>query len=289
MGLKSVRGHEVESQTGEPKIKRSCGGLAVHEIDGKRVKGCSRCKQTLPVEMFGTDPRLHSGLKSACIACEDARQKESRERNRESCRAAARRWKEKNRATYLASLKPKRKARYLATCEESKRLSREYELANPVKVKAARRRHYLRNREIILLKSKAYRAINRVKINQRRAQKCRENVQFRLAHNMRSRLRDAIVRAGAVKCATSFQIVGCSVAELISHIETQFKPGMTWANWGVYRRGGPITWHIDHIRPCSAFDLTGPEQQRLCFGWRNLQPLWAPENITKSNRLDYAA
>lgn len=56
----------------------------------------------------------------------------------------------------------------------------------------------------------------------------------------------------------------------------QFEPGMTWENYGT-------EWHVDHIVPCSYFDLTDPEQQRICFNYRNLQPLWAKDNLEKSN------
>ena len=53
---------------------------------------------------------------------------------------------------------------------------------------------------------------------------------------------------------------------------------MTWQNYG-------DGWHIDHIHPCAAFDLTDPEQQKACFHWSNLQPLWAIDNFRKSSFL----
>ena len=43
-------------------------------------------------------------------------------------------------------------------------------------------------------------------------------------------------------------------------------------------------WHIDHIKPCAAFDLTDPKQQKECFNYKNLQPLWAQDNIKKSDK-----
>ena len=61
------------------------------------------------------------------------------------------------------------------------------------------------------------------------------------------------------------------------HLEAQFKPGMTWDNYGL--KG----WHVDHIRPCASFDLRDPEQQRRCFHYTNLQPLWAEENLKKGS------
>lgn len=70
-------------------------------------------------------------------------------------------------------------------------------------------------------------------------------------------------------------LIGCSKGELVAHIEAQFEPGMSWENYG---RGG---WEMDHIRPCSTFDLTDPAQQAACFHFANLRPRWASENRTR--------
>lgn len=72
-----------------------------------------------------------------------------------------------------------------------------------------------------------------------------------------------------------FGLIGCSVEELKTHLEKQFQPGMTFENYGA--------WHVDHIRPCASFDLQDPKQAAECFNWRNLQPLWAADNIRKSD------
>lgn len=53
---------------------------------------------------------------------------------------------------------------------------------------------------------------------------------------------------------------------------------MTWENQG---KNG---WEIDHIRPCSSFNLEDPEEQRKCFNYKNLQPLWAKDNMIKGDR-----
>jgi hypothetical protein len=45
-------------------------------------------------------------------------------------------------------------------------------------------------------------------------------------------------------------------------------------------------WHVDHIRPCASFDLTDENQVRVCFNWRNLQPLNGTENKSKQDRYD---
>lgn len=71
----------------------------------------------------------------------------------------------------------------------------------------------------------------------------------------------------------SFSLVGCPVGFLRSYIEGKFETGMSWDNYGA--------WHVDHIRPCASFDLSDKEQVLQCFNWRNLQPMWASENISK--------
>lgn len=54
---------------------------------------------------------------------------------------------------------------------------------------------------------------------------------------------------------------------------------MSWENYGI--RG----WHIDHIKPCASFDLSIIEEQKECFHYTNLQPLWWHENLAKSDKI----
>ena len=35
-----------------------------------------------------------------------------------------------------------------------------------------------------------------------------------------------------------------------------------------------------------SFDLTDIEQQKTCYNWRNLRPLWGKENIAKSDNYE---
>jgi hypothetical protein len=101
-------------------------------------------------------------------------------------------------------------------------------------------------------------------------------IHSKIASNLRNRINLALY--GKNKSASSQDLVGCSIVKLFEHLETQFADGMTWQNHG--RHG----WHVDHIRPCASFDLTDPEQQRQCFHYTNLQPLWAIDNIRKGSK-----
>lgn len=69
------------------------------------------------------------------------------------------------------------------------------------------------------------------------------------------------------------QMIGCTPIFLRDHLEKQFLPGMSWANYG--------QWHVDHIRPCASFDLRLHFNRMRCFHWTNLQPLWGQDNFAK--------
>lgn len=77
------------------------------------------------------------------------------------------------------------------------------------------------------------------------------------------------------KSDSTQKLVGCSLSDLRVHLEAQFLPGMSWKNHGRYG------WHVDHKRPCVSFDLSKPSQQRQCFNFTNLQPLWWRDNLSK--------
>lgn len=96
---------------------------------------------------------------------------------------------------------------------------------------------------------------------------------FRLVDNLRRRMRLAL--NGKKKSNKSFDLIGCTPEFLKEHLESKFESGMTWDNYGLHG------WHVDHIRPCASFDLSDPEQQKVCFHYSNLQPLWAKDNLNK--------
>jgi hypothetical protein len=123
-----------------------------------------------------------------------------------------------------------------------------------------------------------WRKKNRTKIREYERNYIRENIDARLARSLRNRLNSALLadKRGPYKTNGAIKLLGCTWQEFLQHIAAQFTPGMIWENYGL--------WHIDHIRPCSSFDLTDPEQQKKCFHYKNLQPLWATDNFKKSGR-----
>jgi len=103
---------------------------------------------------------------------------------------------------------------------------------------------------------------------------------YKLIRLMRSRLIDAL--KNNYKTSSVLTLLGCSISDLKLKLEGMFAFGMTWENHG------NAGWHIDHIRPLSSFDLRDPRQQAIAFHHTNLQPLWAKDNLSKSDRWDGA-
>jgi len=101
----------------------------------------------------------------------------------------------------------------------------------------------------------------------------KKDLNFKLAGNLRKRITNAL--KNNYKTITTSELLGCSIPKLKNHLEKQFKPRMTWKNYGFYG------WHIDHIKGCCNFDLRKKSEQLKCFNYKNLQPLWAKENLSK--------
>jgi len=94
-----------------------------------------------------------------------------------------------------------------------------------------------------------------------------------LASVIRARIYDVLKHG--YKSVKTEKLIGITIKELKSYLESRFQDGMTWDNYGFYG------WHIDHIRPLSSFDLKIPEEQKEAFHYTNLQPLWAKDNLRK--------
>jgi hypothetical protein len=105
----------------------------------------------------------------------------------------------------------------------------------------------------------------------------KNNPSFKMATNIRRRILLAL--KGTYKSSPSLKLTGAPDWEFVwKHLESTFKEGMTKENHG-------SVWHIDHIIPCSSFDLTKPEEQFKCFHYSNLQALFVHENLSKGAKI----
>lgn len=162
-----------------------------------------------------------------------------------------------------------------------------------------KKEYHVENRDKILIQKEQYRNdpknINRIKdyLEEYRVEHKEESKEWRqnnrkiLAKNQenyrinnphivawRSVLYSTLKRLGTTKQGHTIDMLGYSALELKEHIERQFLPGMTWENHG--------DWHIDHRKPVTLFEST--EDIKVVCALDNLQPLWALDNLTKSNK-----
>jgi hypothetical protein len=140
------------------------------------------------------------------------------------------------------------------------------------------------NNKLFLEKRKQYKANyfqkNKIKLSNINKKyeysRLKNDVGFKLRKILRKRLTEAVKNNH--KSGSAVRDLGCLIPELKIHLEFKFTEGMTWGNYG--------KWHIDHIRPLSSFNLTNPNELKTACHYTNLQPLWAKDNLTKSNKYE---
>ena len=174
-------------------------------------------------------------------------------------------------------IKKIRKQYYLDNKEKKKQYQKQYWLDNKEKKKQYQKQYWLDNKEKNKEQMKQWRLNNKEKLNYYYRNKTKTDPIYKFAKNQRRRMWAAL--KGISKCESTLILLGCSIEECWNHLEQQFEPGMTRDNYGL--------WHVDHIIPCASFDLSDPEQQKFCFHYTNLQPLWAIDNMKKGAKLDY--
>lgn len=139
--------------------------------------------------------------------------------------------------------------------------------------------------ECLKLKTKNWRDQNQLKIKEYRKkaypqslihhkQRKQTDLDFKILCNLRSRINKALHDAN--KSDKTVNLLGCSITFFRNWLEHQFDSTMSWDNYG--------KWQIDHVIPCSCFNLQDEEEQIKCFNWKNCRPLEAKRNLIKNNK-----
>lgn len=192
----------------------------------------------------------------------EALSEEEREKIRVKRREQSREWRANN---------PER-AKYH---DDKKRANPEYKEKR--KAYLARPEVKARNQARMKIYNSAYGKNNKDRIAAHLKYRYRTDINFRIKHLLRCRLRDALKENR--RPASAIKLLGCTIPELKAHLESQFESWMSWENFG--------EWQIDHISPLSAFDLTNIEEALKACHWTNLQPLCRIENAIKGDNLNY--
>lgn len=222
-------------------------------IEPPLEKLCNVCEISLALSCFSKDSRRKDGRQGTCRACSKARY-------------AA--WRTTPRAKSLKAVRDK--AYYSSNSDRLKARQSDYRKTNP----HSKRLWDKKQKEHILAYRKSYAETARA----RHTQRYLSDIPYKIKCILRARFGVALRRLKAGKQVSPIRDLGCSPEELSQYIESQFKPGMTWANHGV-------VWHIDHIIPFSRFNLSDEEEQKRAVHYSNLQPLFAEENLSKNDKL----
>jgi hypothetical protein len=201
-----------------------------------------------------------------------AKDRKYRQNNKEKIAANNRKYRQENKEKIIAINRKYRQNNK----EEIAAKGRKYYQENKEKIAAGHREYRQENKEEIAAKGRKYSQENKEKRNDRIRKRRKNDPVYAITKRLRKRMWKAVKAAGLdKKCDSSSELLGISTQGLKEWLEAQFTEGMTWENRS--------DWHVDHIIPCDAFDMTVEENQRICFWYKNLQPLWAEENLQKSN------
>lgn len=220
-------------------------------------KVCSKCKEEKEVCEFNKNTSRKDGLFPQCKNC----RKEWNSNNQKKKNEYLKKWR-------------------LSNPEKVKESEKKRRQTNSEQVSCYHKKYKEENKEKIAISNKNYRDKNLKKIlkynSEYRKKRRNSDPFFNLISNIRSRISTFLKLKNISKNNNTFKIVGCTQEFLKEHIEKQFTEGMSWGLMGKHI-------HIDHIIPLSSAK-TEEEVYKLCH-YTNLQPLWAKENLKKSNKI----
>lgn len=237
------------------------------------LKNCGRCGATKPISEFHKQEKGKFGVRGQCRACVKKIQFDRYWKNPDKYRKMIADWREKNpghAAAYYAQNIDAEKARGKAARE-----------ANPQKARERVRKYYQENREKVIARTRVWKKQNRDQSREymrRHDKKRRSTPRGRLDNAISAGVSASL--AGGSKAGRKWQsLVGYTLDDLVTHLEKQFKDGMSWDNYG--------EWHVDHIIPKSVFNYERPEHIDFRRAWAlsNLRPLWGRENVRKRAKL----
>jgi hypothetical protein len=219
------------------------------------AKTCVSCKLEKLFIEFPNNSKSPDGKHSYCKPCSNQKNKEWRLKNQEKRRESLKRWKKEN-VDKIKEYKKNRKP-----TENEKRGKQLWLMANAEKIKQYR---------------KEYKKNNQKKLSQADKLRKQQDPTYRAICSIRSRVSGLCRDICNGKKRSSTKAIGLARDEFRLYIESLFKEGMTWDNYG--------SWHIDHIKPLS-LAKTEDEVMKLNH-YTNLQPLWAIDNLKKSNKYE---
>lgn len=267
-------------ETGKYRIAcKSCKSVNTKEDILARVnaktKICKHCNIEKPTTEYQKAGR-GKWTQPYCKDCDKLRKKKWGINNEGRLKIKRQKYyKEVVRAKYIPHPK------ILKTKEEIKERNKRYRNLPYVKAKKAQqdRMYREKNKDKVKAKKKEYYNLYGNEQAKKWQKKMMNDIGFRVKKNLRGRIYVALKRG--VKSEGTMKLLGCTIEQFKTYFESLFTEGMSWDK---YLEGGI---HIDHKIPCKKFDLTKPSEQKKCFHYTNLQPLWKLDNLRKGISLNY--
>lgn len=271
------------SNSSIPEFKPKGNKISIFEsevLNSLGFKWCPKCKTVKVLEEFSKS-NTRDGYNGTCKSCvniyRDSRRQSLNDRAREyyqENRDAKIQWARQYRESNSERVKLSKKTYYENNKEKILDYSKQFRLDNLDRYKEKDRLYNLNNRAKKAKQNKEYRQKTIEKYRDYIRNKYNTDLEFKLRRISRGFVRRAFLAINTKKSDTTRKLLGYSPIQLKAHIESQFKEGMTWDNYG--------EWHIDHIIPISSANTLAEaiELSQL----NNLQPLWGIDNIRKSNK-----
>lgn len=273
----------MQSETKLIKKYKTCSTCGLHKVYAKNV--CEKCYGKLP----------HQRERSNKYA------REWRSKNKEHVSKWKRNHYIKNREKILAQqkvsisknidkIRKKAKDNYWANRNEIRKKQNAYVRLNREKINTQQREYYHKNKntqgykEKAAIRSKKWAKENRDRVREldRKYQKKRRETDplFKIRTNISRHIRKVLRDSNGYKRNSIWTVLPYTPDKLKSHLESQFKNGWAWDNYG-------IAWNIDHIIPQSKllFDTIDHPNFIKCWGLNNLRPLDCSENFRKQDKL----
>jgi len=219
----------------------------------KNIRLCKKCNLSKNISEFWVNKNGSGGHNTVCKDC--IKQYESYE-------IGKKKFVEKRREKNII-IKNELKKEKLDFYLMNKEIIDQQDIAESIIKKEKRKEYY----------KKYYKNVDKEKINNRIKNKRKKDPLFKLSGNIRNLIMISIRKMGYSKNSKTKKILGCSYEEFKIHLESQFKEGMSWENYG--------KWHLDHKIPISW--AKNEDEIYELNKFTNFQPLWAEENIKKSN------
>lgn len=227
---------------------------------------CLKCETVKPLSAFNTTKSSKIGYRSQCKECT----KIYLDNNNETIKEKRKEYYEQNKD--IISVKGKEYRSNPIVIERNIKYQKEYRINNEDQLREQKKQYTAdpKNKE----HKREYDKIHN-------PYRYKNNTTYRITKLLRGRVRNAI--KDNIKSASTMELLGCTVEELKIHLQKTADDNYPDKNFDINNYDSKL-WHIDHIKPCSKFNMEDPEEQKKCFHYTNLQILTAEDNLKKYNK-----